>query len=678
MSKMSYQTTQLQQRKPVVIGLYGVPGSGKTYLLQNLRKELDTDSFAFYEGSQVIDRVAPGGLDAFKLMIDSQKEYWRRKAIIKIQDECILNGKAAIVTGHYMFWEEDDTLGKPVITVADLSVYTHIVYLDIPANIVLQRRLEDRTRDRSRVSASHMERWQRREKMELEASCLEHGILFALWTSRTDLAGLIRHLISHNESYNLQVAKEFLDNALVKVTGSGDLEKALFLDADRTLTAEDTGTIWWKQHNPLIEPLSMDCPLRQLFGSKWGYSYAAFWQATLMYEGAASDEYFERICQDTANEVRMYPQVLALLHLASTHTHIHAFIVTSGLRLVWEKIIAREGLSNSITVIGGGRIADGFVVTPEVKASLVESLQNNYKMEVWAFGDSPLDIPMLKKADRAMVIVGDATTRSRSMENELGKAIRDDLLSAHQVLLPSSVPPRLDTTILPTLDLMEPKFINSLLSHRNPPNALSILDASQKAASKVLQTPMRDASILGPDLRKAHRRCGRYLAAEYLCELIGVETYEMRHVQGHKINGFRLKEERKTLIVALMRSGEPMAFGVNDIFPTASFLHADKAQDLTAERLQRSSTVILVDSVINSGKSIFEFVCHIRRLAPVIPIVVVAGVVQKQAIAGDSPIATLAVHGKLTVVALRVSENKYTGKGGTDTGNCLFNTVHLD
>ncbi|KAH8430781.1 uncharacterized protein LDX57_008444 [Aspergillus melleus] len=672
---MTGPATDNKQRKPIVIGLYGVPGCGKSYLLHKLSEELDTDSFSFYEGSEEIDSVAPGGLNNFKLMPENQKAQWRGEAIMKIQRECIQNGKVAIVTGHCMFWEKEDDSRSHVITAADLSVYTHVVYLDFPENIVLQRRLEDRTRGRPTVSAWHIRCWQLMEKVAMETCCLDHGILFTLWSGRTDLAGLLGDLSSHTEEHNLQVAKEVLDRALVDVTGSGYLEKVLVLDADRTLTAEDTGIIWWKEHEPWLEHLGRDCPLHKVFESERGYSYTAFRQATLMYEGAGDAEHFERKCQDTAKKVRMYPQLLALLHLVSTHKHIRALVVTSGLRLVWEKIIAREGLSNSVTVIGGGRIADGFVVTAEVKASLVRRLQTNHKVEVWAFGDSPLDIPMLKKADRAMVVVGDESTRSRSMEDELGTAIRDDYLSPHQVLIPSSVSPRLDTTILPVLDLMEPKFIDSLLSHRH---GLNVLHASEKAVSKLLQTPMRDASLAGPPLQEAHRRCGRYLAVEYLGELIGLETYDIPHVQGHRTSGFRLGKEKDTVIVALMRGGEPMAFGVYDVFPTASFLHAAKTQDVTAKRLQGCSTVVLVDSVINSGKTIVEFVQHIRLLKPFIRIVVVAGVVQAQAIAGNSAIAALSVGGKLKVVALRLSENKFTGKGGTDTGNRLFNTVDQD
>ena len=40
-------------RKPVVIGIYGLPGSGKTTLMGQLKQELGEEQFTFYEG-QVI------------------------------------------------------------------------------------------------------------------------------------------------------------------------------------------------------------------------------------------------------------------------------------------------------------------------------------------------------------------------------------------------------------------------------------------------------------------------------------------------------------------------------------------------------------------------------------------------------------------------------------------------
>ena len=46
----SLELESIHPSKPVVIGVYGVPGCGKTTLLAQLKEKLGEDSFAFYEG----------------------------------------------------------------------------------------------------------------------------------------------------------------------------------------------------------------------------------------------------------------------------------------------------------------------------------------------------------------------------------------------------------------------------------------------------------------------------------------------------------------------------------------------------------------------------------------------------------------------------------------------------
>ena len=91
-------------------------------------------------------------------------------------------------------------------------------------------------------------------------------------------------------------------------------------------------------------------------------------------------------------------------------------------------------------------------------------------------------------------------------------------------------------------------------------------------------------------------------------------------------------------------------------------------------------TILLVDSVVNSGKSVVEFVHHIRGTGgESVRIVVVAGVVQAGAVREEAVLgAMVKADEMLDVVALRMSENKFTGRGGTDTGNRLFNTTRLE
>ena len=166
------------------------------------------------------------------------------------------------------------------------------------------------------------------------------------------------------------------------------------------------------------------------------------------------------------------------------------------------------------------------------------------------------------------------------------------------------------------------------------------------------------------------------MATEFLAGLIGVEQYPIPHVQGHQTSGYRLCREKKTSIVALMRGGEAMAFGVNETFPSAMFVHAKRPEDIEPHHLLQQRTVVLVDSVVNSGKTVMSFVQRFHSLHATIHIVVVAGVVQVQSVSGRLAQA-LACHANFSFITLRLSDKKFTGRGTTDTGNRLFNTTHL-
>ncbi|PWY93947.1 hypothetical protein BO94DRAFT_612593 [Aspergillus sclerotioniger CBS 115572] len=653
--------------KPTIIGIYGVPGSGKTSLLRLLETELPGGSFSFYEGSTVIDKVSPGGLAAFKKMELPDKEICRQEAMKLIKDECVASGRIGIVTGHYMFWDVPTQDAEIAITSVDLKTYTHVVYLNQPAFVVSQRREHDTERHRDSLAIPHLREWIDTEVSEMTTLCLNHSIMFTLLLpySIGKIAALIQDFVRHNEHYNQTVADERIDNALA--SHQTYLEKVLVFDADRTLAPIDTGKQFWKQ-----TPGRKWSVLKGVFGSQLGYSYSSFRQAALLYEQDADDVEYDGICDQVAAEVNLYPEIANLLHCASAKEHIGIVVVTCGLRLVWEKVLEREGLSDTVKVIGGGRISDGYVVTPRVKGALVRRLRDRHGLKVWAFGDSPVDIEMLRGADYATVIVGDENNRSRTMDAALITAIEQGL-QAHQVLLPESAPPRLDTIVLPAIKLDDPTFLQPLLASN-----FHLVHATSKPAAKLLQTPMRDAQVVGPALRKVHKRAGLYLAIEHLSEVIGLEEYNIAHVQGNMTTGHQLADEARTIIIALMRGGLPMADGINKAFKKASMLHAFKAEDIKARHVLGKSTVLLVDSVINNGTTVIEFVNHIRALNKDIRIVVVAGVVQAKAVAPDGPLRRIARNGTLTVVALRLSENKYKGTRGTDTGNRLFNTVNLD
>lgn len=670
--------------KPTVIGIYGIQGSGKTYLLKELKPQLGEEKFAYHDSSTMIMELVPGGFDAFKKMDEEGKKRARELAIETIGQRAAESGKVALVAGHLMFWAAGKDAGDVVWTEADSRTYSHVVYLDVPAGLIYSHREADTeargTGARPAAPVEHLQKWQDAEKDQLRELCPKHDILFTTVVAedaRTSMLQgilpLLRDFQHHNEKLNLSRAESKLDEAFP--AGQGNLETMLVLDGDKTLSPADTGSMFWEMVPGSLQSEGNKDTLKTLFGGPLGYTYNAFRQATLLYEGAANDQDFEVHCQNVASEVVMYSEFVSLLRKATKQAHVGAVVVTCGLRRVWEIVLERNGLSKAVKVIGGGRISDGVVVTAEVKAALVTRLQKVHCLYVWAFGDGPLDLGMLKKADQAILVVGEEHSRSKSMDRELEYAVKFEGLSARQVVLPSSASPRLNATQLPIVSLIESTFFDSVIYHHNKLACFLRTEATHETSSKLLATPTRDAGISGPSLRKSHHNIGWYLAIQYVSHLINVERYDIPHVQGGVTDGYRLLDEKKTCIVALMRGGEPMASGVSEAFPLAMFVHAKQPGDLLPHHLPEQGTVVLVDSVINSGKSVVEFVNRIRHLDAAIQIVVVAAVAHVDSL--QYLAQRLPSLDKFNLCILRTSANSFKGAGDTDTGHRLFNTTHL-
>lgn len=378
----------------------------------------------------------------------------------------------------------------------------------------------------------------------------------------------------------------------------------------------------------------------------------------------------------------MYPEFTAILLQAAQDPRVVPVVVTSGVRRVWEMVLQRMELQE-IPIFGGGRVKDQYVITPKTKAGIVEWLAasntEGRRREVVVYGDSPLDIPMMVLAEQVFVIVGDKDARSGTMDVELEKAISSNVFrkshgkkfdtSIAQVLMPSTVTPR---PKLPIAELHYPMEVPKYIAASAP--------------AKLLASPMRNASIAGPDLREAHFRVGQYLATQLITEAVGLEEYTIPHVQGLTTVGHQLKAENRMLIVAMMRGGELMARGVQKTFPLSVFAFAEHPHEIAQRDVAEMANILLVDSVVNTGKSMIEFVRHIRGMNSKAKILLVAGVVQAGTIEVSGSRITeraslrekLGCHGDVGIVALRVSENKYTGVRGTDTGNRLFNTTHWD
>ncbi|KAJ5522969.1 hypothetical protein N7494_013155 [Penicillium frequentans] len=261
----------LENPKPVVIGLYGLPGSGKSFLW---------------------------GLERFQSLKAEEKNEYRERAIAKIKQDCYNSGKSAIVAGHALFWDEEKETGDFICTQADLKTYTHILYLDVPAEKIAKYRANDLGRCRPAVSVAHLTRWQRAEKDHLRDVCRSYDIIFMVITphhaSTSKLIPLIHDFRRHTEDLNTTLAEQQMDK--IMSGGTETPETVLVFDADKTLAPQDSGEMFWEQVSSASAEEDERFPLKKLFSGPLKYSYSAFRQATILCEEIIDEEDYNSCC----------------------------------------------------------------------------------------------------------------------------------------------------------------------------------------------------------------------------------------------------------------------------------------------------------------------------------------------------------------------------------------------
>lgn len=154
------------------IGLYGVSGTGKTTILREVSKL--TSNVIWLEGSQLVINAAGLTLDQFKKLSDTEKYFFREKAIetaFEIQTkEC----KHVIIDGHLVFAKGENEF-ENVMTEKDKTFYTDYIYLNLPTETILQRQHNDSDKKRNH-SAKTISNWVAFELQELEQFCNKHNI----------------------------------------------------------------------------------------------------------------------------------------------------------------------------------------------------------------------------------------------------------------------------------------------------------------------------------------------------------------------------------------------------------------------------------------------------------------------------------------------------------------------
>ncbi|QBZ53578.1 hypothetical protein PoMZ_09266 [Pyricularia oryzae] len=227
---------------------------------------------------------------------------------------------------------------------------------------------------------------------------------------------------------------------------------------------------------------------KTVFGGPLGYTHRVFQQMSVFLESfECFNETYNSICDTVSNQITIYPEMATFLSQATRDPRVIPLVIISGVRRVWEMALQRIGLQG-ISIFGGGRIRDQYVVTPQTKTTIV----------AWFATVKIGDYRRNVTAGRAFIIIGNKKTRSSTMDLKLKKAIRSEIFGKthnknfktiiKQIFLPSNITPR------PGLPIAELQY----------PMEDVLVNIAPSTAAKLLISAMRNALIAGPALQKAH------------------------------------------------------------------------------------------------------------------------------------------------------------------------------
>ncbi len=194
-----------------------------------------------------------------------------------------------------------------------------------------------------------------------------------------------------------------------------------------------------------------------------------------------------------------------------------------------------------------------------------------------------------------------------------------------------------------------------------------LIDRTQEPLLQLLVDATRRADCHGPALAEAHRQVGRALAGS-VADRLPLEDTAIDHVAGRSV-GVAIRSGAEPIIIGMLRSGLFLAEGLWAWLPGSSLI-LHRTGDGQLDHIPATGrTVVVVDAVINTGKSIRPVLDQLQRAAP--EAVVVAALVAHRA--GIEALAD--AYPNTAFVVARVSDRTYVGRGGTDTGARLFGTT---
>ena len=368
--------------KALRIGLYGVSGVGKSYLLDRLNQY--ANAVLTLDGSVAIDQVCEGGLSTFKKLNAIEKYEVRCKSIAKLNQQFMADGRHMIVSGHYSFLTP--TGYEVAWTEADASFYDLIFILQCSSELHFQRCNTDLSRNRN-FSQMQLDEWREFEHNELQAICEASAIPFYSLSAELPQEQLLQQMV-------LLISDEVINTLANELTKKFD--SVILCDCDGTLNTDD---ILDYSNDPALSLKKIS----DIFKDYNGYSPEAFFAVSQYIDSLEKNNIVENMLA-RASVLQPHQLIVDELELIRKTNNANGVkealvLVSCGFPTAWD-----NPCLNSFIVLGGASFNRfGCILTNEHKTQLAKKLIKQGVFVV-SFGNSSSDFGMLEKSSLAFFV----------------------------------------------------------------------------------------------------------------------------------------------------------------------------------------------------------------------------------------------------------------------------------
>ena len=348
------------------IGLYGLPSSGKTYILNKI------GNFEVVEGSKGLFKINP----RFKSLTGSEQQDIRKQFVRELKEKDNI-----IVDGHYSFGE------NTVFTEDDGELYDTFLYLYVDPLILKQRMNE--SEKNCRYATLDIKEWQNREISQLRDYCHRNDKDFYVIDNPpkdyfADISVVLDFIKDISQGFScLAYARRCVEDIL-KIADNSTI--ITLLDGDKTIITEDScAKMGYKTH---------------IFDNNFYTGYQSWRHNIEFTEYMKANNYTESFYKDL--KICFNSKVITGLGRINC-------ILTAGYNEIWKKVA--DDLEMQL-------FCDSQMAA-ETKFFITKYLQEHGN-KIIAYGDGMNDYYMLRQADEAFLVAKKDGTLSRSL---VGKKI---------------------------------------------------------------------------------------------------------------------------------------------------------------------------------------------------------------------------------------------------------------